>query len=47
MKLERTSPGRRDENGDGISDEEEELRHWADLKEAQMAFAQAGGFMSQ
>lgn len=41
MKLERISPGVPDEN-----EEDEELRHWADLREAQRAFAQAGGFMS-
>lgn len=46
MKLERISPGCRSENGDGQVDEEEELRNWADLREYQLRFAQAGGFMS-
>jgi hypothetical protein len=48
MKLERISPGI-PENGsaDGIMDEEEELRNWADLREYQMRFAQAGGFLSE
>ncbi|KAK2626211.1 hypothetical protein QTJ16_004473 [Diplocarpon rosae] len=48
MKLERISPACRSENGDGLGfvDEEEELRNWADLREYQMRFVQAGGFMS-
>jgi hypothetical protein len=48
MKLERISPGIL-ENGsaDGMVDEEEELRNWADLREYQMRFAQAGGFLSE
>ncbi|CZT50772.1 uncharacterized protein RSE6_11819 [Rhynchosporium secalis] len=49
MKLERISPGLRSEsdNGDGVVDEEEELRNWADLREYQLRFAQAGGFMAE
>ncbi|KAH9208577.1 hypothetical protein DL95DRAFT_395158 [Leptodontidium sp. 2 PMI_412] len=47
MKLERISPGCRSESGDGQVDEEEELRNWADLREYQLRFAQAGGFMSE
>lgn len=47
MKLERISPGLRSESADGLADEEEELRNWADLREYQMRFAQAGGFMSE
>jgi hypothetical protein len=46
MKLEKVSPGRGSPNTDGVVDEEEELRHWADLREYQMRFAQAGGFFS-
>lgn len=47
MKLERISPGLRDNSVDGAVDEEEELRNWADLREYQMRFAQAGGFLSE
>jgi hypothetical protein len=47
MKLERVSPGGRSDPGDGIVDEEEELRTWADLREYQMRFIQAGGFMNE
>lgn len=47
MKLERISPGGRDTSADGVVDEEEELRNWADLREYQMRFAAAGGFMSE
>lgn len=47
MKLERISPGIRSDSADGIIDEEEELRNWADLREYQMKFAQAGGFLSE
>ncbi|TVY44135.1 putative transcriptional regulatory protein [Lachnellula occidentalis] len=45
MKLERVSPAIKTENGE--VDEEEELRNWADLREAQMQFMQAGGFMNE
>ncbi|KAG0647082.1 Quinic acid utilization activator [Hyphodiscus hymeniophilus] len=45
MKLERISPGNRNESADGVIDEEEELRNWADLREYQMRFAQSGGFL--
>jgi hypothetical protein len=47
MKLERTSPGFRDNSVDGVVNEDEELSHWADMREYQMKFAQAGGFMSE
>ena len=47
MKLERVSPGSRSDPGDGIMDEEEELRTWADLREYQIRFVQAGGFMNE
>jgi hypothetical protein len=45
MKLERISPGVQSENVDGLADEEEDLRNWADLREYQMRFAQSGGFL--
>jgi hypothetical protein len=45
MKLERVSPGLKNETGE--VDEEEELRNWADLRQYQMAFAQAGGFLTE
>jgi len=45
MKLERISPAVKDESGE--VDEEEELRNWADLREYQMQFMQAGGFMNE
>ena len=47
MKLERISPGVRSDAGDGVVDEEEELRNWADLREYQMRFAQNGGFLNE
>jgi len=49
MKLERVSPTSvgQTESGDTIEDEEEELRHWADLREYQTRFAQAGGFLNE
>lgn len=46
MKLERVSPAIKTEES-GEADEEEELRNWADLREAQMQFMQAGGFMNE
>lgn len=45
MKLERISPDVRSESAEGLVDEEEELRNWADLREYQMRFAQSGGFL--
>ncbi|KAF4629089.1 hypothetical protein G7Y89_g9063 [Cudoniella acicularis] len=45
MKLERVSPGIKTETGE--IDEEEELRNWADLREYQLRFAQAGGFINE
>jgi hypothetical protein len=45
MKLERVSVGQHD--GSAAVDEEEELRNWADLREYQVRFAQAGGFMNE
>jgi len=47
MKLERISPAARSDGGELIEDEEEELRNWADLREYQMRFAQAGGFLNE
>ena len=58
MKLERISPaggggisggGAKSETGDGSAevDDEEALRHWADLRECQQRFAQAGGFLAE
>lgn len=44
MKLERTSPGLGDNS---VDDEEEELRNWADLRDCQRKFAEAGGFLSE
>jgi len=45
MRLERVSPAVKAEGGE--VDEEEELRNWADLREYQMQFMQAGGFMNE
>lgn len=45
MKLERFSPSSLP--GEAGSDDEEQLRHWADLREYQIRFAQAGGFLSE
>jgi len=48
MKLERISPAAgQSESADTAEDEEEELRNWADLREYQTRFAQAGGFLSE
>ncbi|MCJ1352551.1 MAG: hypothetical protein MMC33_002535 [Icmadophila ericetorum] len=51
MRLERVSPVSKDPGstqGEGVNaDEEEELRAWADLREAQSRFVQAGGFLSE
>ena len=43
MRLERVSPANSDP--DQPEDEEAELRNWADLREAQMKFAQQGGLL--
>ena len=43
MKLERVSPANSDP--DTPEDEASELRHWADLREYQMKFAQQGGLL--
>lgn len=43
MKLERVSPANSDP--DQPEDDEAELRHWADLRDYQMRFAQQGGLM--
>lgn len=43
MRLERVSPANSDP--DQPEDEEAELRHWADLREYQMKFAQQGGIL--
>jgi hypothetical protein len=45
MKLERISPAIKAASGE--VDEEEELRNWADLREYQMQFIEAGGFMNE
>lgn len=47
MKLERISPGPLTDNRDPAEAEEEELRNWADLRENQMQFLKAGGFLSE
>lgn len=44
LKLERSSAGA-SENGQH-DEEEAELKHWADLREYQVKFAQAGGFLT-
>jgi len=43
MKLERVSPANSDSGQP--EDEGAELRHWADLREYQMKFAQQGGLL--
>ena len=43
LKLERVSPAHSDP--ENPEDEEAELRHWADLREYQMKFAQQGGIL--
>lgn len=43
MKLERTDPTH--QNQDQPDDEEADLRHWADLRDYQMKFAQSGGLL--
>jgi len=43
VKLERVSPA--NSEGSQPEDEEAELRHWADLREYQLKFAQQGGLM--
>ena len=47
MKLERVSPGLTTDNNNPAEIEEEELGNWADLREDQMRFLQAGGFLSE
>ncbi|KAE9369063.1 hypothetical protein N431DRAFT_427315 [Stipitochalara longipes BDJ] len=47
MKLERISPGPLTDSRDPAELEEEELRNWADLRENQMQFLKAGGFLSE
>ena len=44
LKLERSSAGA-SESGQQ-DDDEAELKHWADLREYQVKFAQAGGFLT-
>lgn len=44
IKLERVNPGHDDPHNP--DDEEAELRHWADLREYQLKFAQQGGLSS-
>ena len=41
VKLERVNPGHDDPHNP--NDEETELRHWSDLREYQLKFAQQGG----
>ncbi|KAF2835694.1 hypothetical protein M501DRAFT_997850 [Patellaria atrata CBS 101060] len=43
VKLERTTPVNGNEHGGQPEDEEADFRHWADLREYQMKFAQQGG----
>jgi len=43
MKLERVSPANSDP--EQPEDESAELRHWADLRDYQMKFAQQGGLL--
>lgn len=43
MQLERVSPA--NGNPDQTNDEEAELRHWADLRDLQLKFAQQGGLV--
>ena len=45
LKLDRSGPGNATENGQSNEDEAE-LKHWADLREYQVKFAQAGGFLT-
>jgi hypothetical protein len=47
MKLERINPGPLTDSRDPAEAEEEELRNWADLRENQMQFLKAGGFLSE
>lgn len=47
MKLERINPGLMQETEDLSQNEEEELRNWADLRDYQMRWAQAGGFLNE
>nr|POE93503.1 hypothetical protein CFP56_19515 [Quercus suber] len=48
VKLERVSPAAHsDPEHPDEDDEEAELRHWADLREYQLKFAQQGGFLDR
>jgi hypothetical protein len=47
LRLERVTPAKKSDAGDVGDDEEEELRSWADLRENQMKFARAGGFLNE
>lgn len=47
MKLEKVSPPPNAEGRDLEGDEEVALSHWADLREHQTRFAQAGGFLAE
>lgn len=46
MKLERASPSLQMNSGEMRDGEEEELRNWADLREYQLRFLNAGGFLN-
>ena len=49
MKLERVKPNGQEREGIAGSEEDEDvqLRVWADMREAQGRFANAGGFLTQ
>ena len=46
LKLERSSAGATESGQQLHDDEEAGLKHWADLREYQVKFAQSGGFMT-